>query len=98
MTTVAHTGTIVAHALAQTGKRTMLASLTTIAVIIVAVAAAVAYGQADHAVTMLQSFLRDNRFSGADIELRILGAGFAPSILGMLLVFFALGLPDDSKQ
>ena len=98
MTTLAHTGTVVALAApAQTGKHTMLVSLVTIAAII-GVIFGLAYSQADGAMTMLRSLLPDDRLGVADIELRILGAVFAPSILGLALIFLSLGLPDESKQ
>ena len=98
MTTLAHTGTVVALAApAQPGKRTMLLSLVTMAMVI-AVIFGFAYGQADGPMTMLRSLLPDDRLGVADIELRILGAVFAPGILGLLLVFIAAGLPDDSNQ
>src|SRR5262245_42425429 len=98
MTTLAHTGAVVPLAAsAQTGKRTMLVSLATIAVII-GVIFGFACSQPDVIITMLRPLLSDDHLGVADIELRILGAAFAPSILGLLLVFFALGLPDDSKQ
>ena len=98
MTTLAHTGTVaVLAAPAQTGKHTILVSLVTMAMII-SVIFGFAYSQADGAMTMLRSLLPDDRLGVADIELRILGAVFAPSILGLLLVFFAAGLPDDGKQ
>jgi hypothetical protein len=98
MTTLASTGTVVVHTTpAQTRRRTLLVSLATIAVI-VGVASGLAYGQADRAMTMLQSLLLGNRFSAADTEiLRILSAAFAPSIVGLLLAFFAGGLQDDGK-
>ena len=99
MTTLAHTGTIVAHATpAHIGKRTMLVSLATIAVII-GVTSGLAYSQADGAMTMLRSFVPINRLSTTDVEmLRILGAAFAPSIVGLLLAFIGGGLHDDGKQ
>ena len=98
MTTFAHTGTVVAHAAAQTGKHTMLVPFATIGVII-GVTSWLAYGQVDDAMTMLQSFVPGNRFNGADIEiLRILGAAFAPSIVGLLLALFGSRLPNDCKQ
>lgn len=44
----------------------------------------------------LQSFLLGDGLDAGDIEmLCILGAAFLPSIVGLLLAFFALGLPDD---
>jgi len=97
MTTLAHTGTVVALAApAQPAKRTKLLSLVT-TVMVIAVIFGFAYSQADGAMTMLRSLLPDDRLGGADIELRILGAVFVPSILGLLLVFFAARLPDDGK-
>ena len=69
MTTFAHSGTVVSHpALFKTGKHTMLVSLATIAVI-VGVACALAYSQADRAMTILQLFLPDNRFSAVPGQL-----------------------------
>jgi hypothetical protein len=99
MTTLAPTGTVVAHTIpAQTQKRTMLVSLATVAMII-GVASGFAYFQADRAMNMLHFFLPDNRFSGDDTEiLRILSAAFAPSVVGLLLAFFGAGLQDDCKQ
>ena len=98
MTTLVHTGTVVALAVpAQMAKRTMLLSLATMAMVI-AVIFGLAYSQADGAMTMLRSLLSDNRLSAADIELGILGVALALSIFGLLLIFFTLGLPDDSKQ
>jgi len=93
---LAHTGTVVPHTtLAKTGKRTMLVPLTTIAVI-VGVASGFAYGEADRAMTMLQSLLSGNRFSAADIDmLRILSAAFTPSIIGLVLCLVSRWLPDD---
>jgi len=45
---------------------------------------------------MLQSFLLGDGLDASDIEmLRILGVAFMPSIVGLLLAFFALWLPDD---
>ena len=45
---------------------------------------------------MLQSFLLPDGLNTGDIEmLCILGATFMPSIVGLLLAFFALWLPDD---
>ena len=94
----AYTGTFVADTTPdQSGKRTMLASLVAIAVII-GLTLGFVYNQADRAMPILQSFLSDNRLGAASIELRILGAVFAPSFVGLLLIFFALGLPDESKQ
>ena len=47
-------------------------------------------------MAMLQSFLLGDGLDAGDIEmLCILGAAFTPSIVGLLLAFFALGLPDD---
>src|SRR5262249_35044642 len=98
MTTLAHTGTFVALAApAQTGKRTMLLSLVTMAMVI-ALIFGFAYSQGDGTMTMLRSLLPDDRLGFADIELRILGAVFAPSILGLVLIFLSLGLPDDSTH
>jgi hypothetical protein len=97
MTTLANTGTVVVHTSpAQTRRRTLLVSLATIAVI---VSVASGFGQADRAMTMLQSFLLGNRLSAADIEmLYVLSAALAPGVLGLLLASFALGLRDDGKQ
>ena len=98
MATLAHTGTVVALAApAQPPKHMMLLSFVTMAMVI-AVIFGFAYSQADGAMAMLRSLLPDNRLGVADIELRILGAVFAPSILGLLLIFLSLGLPDESKQ
>jgi hypothetical protein len=99
MTTLANIGTVVVHTTpAQTRRRTLLVSLARIAVI-VGVASGFAYGQADRAMTMLQSFLLGNRLSAADIEmLYVLSAALAPGVLGLLLASFALGLRDDGKQ
>ena len=45
---------------------------------------------------MLRSFLLGDGMNASDIEmLRILGVAFMPSIVGLLLAFFALWLPDD---
>ena len=45
---------------------------------------------------MLQSLLLGDGLDASDIEmLRILGVAFMPSIVGLLLAFFALWLPDD---
>jgi hypothetical protein len=98
MTTLAHTRTILAHiASAQTRRRTMLASLATIALII-GVTSGLAYNQLDRPLTMLRSFLSGDRFSAADADmLRILSAAFAPSIIGLLLAFFGSALSDDGK-
>ena len=98
MTTLAHTWTVVAHTTpTQTRRRTLFVSLATIAVMI-GMASWLAYGQADRAMTMLQSFLSVHRFSATDIEmLRILSAVFAPSIVGLLLAFFGAGLQDDDR-
>jgi hypothetical protein len=47
-------------------------------------------------MTMLQSLLVGDGLDASDIEmLCILGAAFMPSIVGLLLAFFALWLPDD---
>jgi hypothetical protein len=99
MTTLAHPWTVVARTTpTQPRRRTLFVSLTTIAVI-VGMASWFVYGQADRAMTMLQSFLSGNRFSAADIEmLRILSAAFAPSIVGLLLAFFGAGFQDNGKQ
>jgi hypothetical protein len=99
MITLALTGTVLARTTrAQTRRRTVFASLATIAVI-VGITSWFAYGQADLAMTMLQSLLSVHRFSVADIEmLRILSAVFAPSIVGLLLAFFGAGLRDDGNQ
>ena len=100
MTTLANTGTVVVHTTpAQTRRRTLLVSLATIAVIVGVASGWFAYGQADRAMTMLQSLLLGNRFSAVDIEiLRILSAAFAPSVVGLVLAFFGSGLQDDGKQ
>ena len=109
MTTLAHIGTIAAASTPKRGKRLTLVSVAALALfigatslitiaVIIGVIFGFAYSQSDGAMTMLRSLLPDNRLGVADIELRILGAAFAPSILGLLLVSFALGLPDDSKQ
>jgi hypothetical protein len=99
MTILAQAGTVVAHNVpAQTRRRTMLVSLATIAVI-VGVTSGLAFTQSDRAMTLLQSFLSENRFSVADVEmLRILSAAFAPSIIGLLLVFFGGALQKDSQR
>jgi hypothetical protein len=45
---------------------------------------------------MLQSFLLTKGFDAEDVEmLAILSAAFLPSVVGMLLAFFALWLPQD---
>ena len=45
---------------------------------------------------MLQLFLLGDGLDASDIEmLCVLGAAFMPSIVGLLLAFFALWLPDD---
>ena len=45
---------------------------------------------------MLQSLLLGDGLNASYIEmLRILGVAFMPSIVGLLLAFFALWLPDD---
>ena len=45
---------------------------------------------------MFQSLLVGDGLDAGDIEmLYILGAAFMPSIVGLLLAFFALWLPDD---
>ncbi len=44
---------------------------------------------------MLQSFLTTN---GVDNMLLILSIALTPSILGLLLAFYALRLPDDSQR
>ena len=45
---------------------------------------------------MLQSLLLGDGLDASDIEmLCILGVAFMPSIVGLLLAFFALWLPDD---
>src|SRR5262249_7742040 len=47
-------------------------------------------------MTMLQSLLLPDGLDASDIEiLWLLGAAFMPSILGMLLAFVALWLPDE---
>jgi hypothetical protein len=47
-------------------------------------------------MTMLQSFLLAKGLDAGDIEmLYILSAAFMPSIVGLLLAFFALWLPED---
>jgi hypothetical protein len=99
MTTLAHTGTVLARTTpARTCRRTMLVSLATIAVII-GVTSGLAYNQLVRAMRLLQSFLSGNRFSTADIEmLRILSAVFAPSIVGLLLIFFGSGIQDDGQE
>jgi hypothetical protein len=49
-------------------------------------------------MTMLQSFLLTKGLDAGDVEmLAILSAAFMPGIVGLLLAFFALWLPDDSK-
>jgi hypothetical protein len=99
MTTLAHTGTVLARTTpAQTRRRTLLVWLATIALVI-AVTYGLAYNQLDHPMTLLQSLLSSNRFSAADVDmLRILSAAFAPSIVGLLLAFFGSGLQDHGKQ
>jgi len=45
---------------------------------------------------MLQSFLLSKGLDADDVEmLYILSAAFMPSIVGLLLAFFALWLPED---
>jgi hypothetical protein len=45
---------------------------------------------------MLQSLLQGDGLDASDIEmLCILGVAFMPSIVGLLLAFFARWLPDD---
>lgn len=44
---------------------------------------------------MLQSFLTSD---GLDNMLFILSIALMPSIVGLLLAFYALRLPDDSKR
>ena len=45
---------------------------------------------------MLQLFLQGDGLDASNIEmLCVLGAVFMPSIVGLLLAFFALWLPDD---
>ena len=97
MITLAHPGTVLARTTrAQARRRALFVSLATIAVI-VGMTSWFAYGQADHAMTMLQSLVSAHRFSVADIEmLRILSAVFAPSIVGLLLAFFGAGLRDEA--
>ena len=47
---------------------------------------------------MLESFLLGDGLDASDIEmLCILGAAVMPSIVGVLLAFFALWLPDDDS-
>lgn len=47
---------------------------------------------------MLQSFLLAKGVDADDVEmLAILSAAFMPSIVGLLLAFFALWLPEDGK-
>jgi len=47
-------------------------------------------------MTMLQSFLRGYGLDSGDIEmLCILGVAFMPSIVALVLAFFAHWLPDD---
>jgi hypothetical protein len=49
-------------------------------------------------MTMLQSFLLTKGLEADDVEmLAILSAAFMPSIVGLLLAFFALWLPEDGK-
>jgi hypothetical protein len=47
-------------------------------------------------MAMLRSLLLGDGLDASDIEmLWILGVAFMPSIVGLLLAFFALCLPDD---
>ena len=109
MTTLAHTGPIAAASTPKRGKRLTFVSVAALALfigatslvtiaVIIGVIFGFAFSQADGATTMLRSLLSDNRLSAADIELGILGVALALSIFGLLLIFFTLGLPDDSKQ
>ena len=88
MTTLAYTRTVVVHTTsAKRRTRTMLMSSAMIVVILGVM------------FVLLQSFLVGNHLSASDIEiLRIIGAAFAPSIVGLLLALFGSRLPAGCKQ